>query len=182
MNFILKTFRKTHFPTIIIDWVIAVLCCVSLLVSEHFRSNSAPYNSVKNIITSAGIAMIAVFYTFEFVIEPIIFKKKILNDSGEILNALNTETPSAIGGRFFYSNTAVFLANWKIYYFTYDNILAAELKRLSIELTMRDGKIIKMPFSRNENPALLCAVLRSKNESINFSVNGRHIDRTQNER
>jgi len=176
MNEILKQYRKVYRVAVIGNWSVTALCAAALACMGTFEKR--PFNAC---IIVGALALLALFYTAEFVIEPLIFKRKITKAGGDLLDSLK-EKPASFTTRFFFKNTAVFFANWKIKYMDCREITAAELLRRKIRLTLRDGRILNMPFKVSENPAVLCAVLRSLNGDIDFVINGKHINKATNKK
>lgn len=165
MNEVLKEYRRIHRITLIGNWAVTALCTLGLALVGTFSRNPFFAGTV-----TAALTLLSLFYTVEFIAEPLIFKRKIAK-SGLALD----EKPARFPMRFFFGNTAVFFANWKIKFADCGEIISAELKRLKIRLTLKDGKTLDMPFRVDENPAILCAVLRNLNGNIDFIINGKHI-------
>ncbi len=171
MKEILKRYHIFYRVAVIGNWSVAALCAVLLVGVGTFEKR--PFNAC---IIVGALVLLSLFYTAEFIIEPLIFKRKITKAGGKLLDSLK-EKPAKFNTHFFFGNTAVFFANRKIKYVDCGEIIAAELLRRKIRLTLSDGKILNMPFKANENPAVLCAVLRSINGEIDFVINGKHIDK-----
>lgn len=172
MKEILKEYRKVHRITLIGNWTVTALCVLGLTLVGAFSQK--PFFAG---MVTAALVLLSLFYTVEFIAEPLIFKRKITRTGGAVLASLN-EKPARFPTRFFFGNTAVFFANWKIKFADCREILAAEMNRRKIRLTLKDGKTLNMPFRPNENPALLCAVLRTLNGNIDFVINGKHIEKS----
>lgn len=170
MNEVLKEYRRTHRITLIGNWAVTALCALGLTLVGTFSRN--PFFAG---MVTAALALLSLFYTAEFIAEPLIFKRKIAK-SGLALEG----KPARFPMRFFFGNTAVFFANWKIKFADCGDILTAEMKRNKIALSLKSGKTLDMPFRADENPAILCAVLRNLNGNIDFVINGKHIDKNQN--
>lgn len=167
MNEVLKEYRKIYRITVIANWTVTALCVLGLTLVEAYTQR--PFRA---IMITAALVLLSLFYTVEFIAEPLIFKRKIAK-SGLALD----EKPARFPTRFFFGNTVVFFANWKIKFANCGEIIAAEMRRSKIRLTFKDGKTLDMPFRTDDNPALLCAVLRTLNENIDFVINGKHIDK-----
>lgn len=174
MKEILTQYRKIYRATIIGNWTVSAVCVFLLALVGGFAKNP-----LRAIIISTGLTLLSLFYTAEFIIEPLIFKHRITKAGGELLSSLD-EKPAKFPTRFFFGNTAVFFANWKIKYADCREILSAELIRSEIRLTLKDGKTLYMPFKAGENPAVICAVLRNLNGDIDFVIDGKHIDKATN--
>ncbi len=171
MNEILKQYRKIYRATLIANWVVCAVCVLALVLTGVFQKN--PFRAV---IISSALALLSLFYTVDFIVQPLIFKRKISKAGGELVSSLK-EKPARFPMRFFFGNVAVFFANRKIKFADCREIVSAELLRRKIRLTLKDGKILNMPFRADENPAVLCAVLRTLNGDIDFVINGKHIDK-----
>ncbi len=171
MKEVLNKYRKIYRVTVIGNWSVAALCAAALACMGTFEKR--PFNAC---IIVGALTLLSLFYTVEFIAEPLIFKRKISKAGGDLMCSLK-EKPASFSTRFIFGNTAVFIANWKIRYVDCGEIAAAELLQRRIRLTLKDGKILNMPFKANENPAVLCAVLRSINGEIDFVINGKHIDK-----
>ena len=165
MNEVLKEYRRIHRITLIGNWAVTALCTLGLALVGAFSRN--PFFAG---MVTAALIVLSLFYTVEFIAEPLIFKRKITK-AGLALN----EKPARFPMRYFFGNTAVFFANWKIKLADCGEIIAAEMRRSKIRLTLKDGRTLDMPFRADENPAILCAVLRNLNENIDFIINGKHI-------
>ncbi len=157
MNEILKQYRKIYRVAVIGNWSAAALCAILLAGVGTFEKR--PFNAC---IIVGALVLLSLFYTAEFIIEPLIFKHRIAKAGGELADSLK-EKPAKFTTHFFFGNTAVFFASRKIKYADCREILSAELLRRKIRLTLGDGRILNMPFKVSENPAVLCAVLRSIN-------------------
>lgn len=171
MNEILKQYRKIYRVTLIGTWTVCAVCVLALALTGVFREN--PFRAA---LISAALALLSVFYTVDFIVQPLVFKRKISRAGGELEKSLK-EKPARFPARFFFGNIAVFFANRKIKYADCGEIVSAELKRSKIRLAMKDGGVLNMPFKADENPAVLCAVLRTLNGDIDFVINGKHIDK-----
>ncbi len=174
MKEILNQYRKIYRVTVIGNWTVSAVCVLALVLVGAFTKS--PFKAM--IISSAPV-LLSLFYTAEFIIEPLIFKYKVSKAGGDLMCSLK-EKPATFSTHFIFGKTAVFFANWKIRYVNCGEIIAAELLRRKIRLTLKDGKILNMPFRAVENPAVLCAVLRTLNGDIDFIVNGKHIDKATN--
>ncbi len=170
MKEILNYYRKIYRVTVIGNWTVSAVCVLALVLVGAFAKR--PFSAV---IISSALVLLALFYTAEFIIEPLIFKHKVSKAGGDLMCSLK-EKPARFSTHFIFGKTVVFIANWKIRYVDCGEIAAAELLRRKIRLTLKNGKILNMP-NAGENPAILCAVLRSINGDIDFIVNGKHIDK-----
>ncbi|MGN1111342.1 MAG: hypothetical protein ACI4QY_06780 [Oscillospiraceae bacterium] len=170
MNEVLKEYRRIHRITLIGNWAVTALCVPGLALVGTFSRR--PFFAV---MVTAALVLLSLFYTVEFIAEPLIFKRKIAK-AGLALD----EKPAKFPMRFFFGNTVVFFANWKIKFADCGEIIAAEMRRSKIRLTFKDGGTLDMPFRAGENPALLCAVLRTLNGNIDFVINGKHINKGHN--
>lgn len=171
MNEILKQYRKIYSVTLIGTWTVCAVCAIALALTGVFKDN--PFRAV---IISAALVLLSLFYTVDYIVQPLIFKRKISKADGELENSLK-EKPARFPMRFFFGNIVVFFANRKIKFADCGKIISAELKRTKIRLTMKDGGVLNMPFKADENPAMLCAILRTLNGDIDFLINGKHIDK-----
>lgn len=171
MNEILKQYRKTYRVTLIGTWTVCAVCAAALALTGVFKEN--PFRAA---IIVVALSLLSAFYTADFIVQPLIFKRKISKAGGEIANSLK-EKPARFPMRFFFGNVAVFFANRKIKFADCREIVSAELLRRKIRMTLKGGKVLNMPFRADENPAILCAVLRTLNGDIDFVINGKHIDK-----
>lgn len=174
MKEILKEYRKVHRITLIGNWAVTALCALGLALAGAFSRK--PFQAG---MVTAALALLSLFYTADFIIEPLIFKRKIAKAGDAVLSSLN-EKPAKFPARFFFGNIAVFFANRKIKFVDCGDIMTAEMNRFKLRLTLKDGKTLDMPFKADENPAVLCAVLRTLNGNIDFVINGKHIEKSQN--
>lgn len=86
------------------------------------------------------------------------------------------------GGRKFLDEYLVFFSDTRIVFLKYTNILSAELKGYKLLLDVGGKKPVKMPFGVDENPAVLVAAMRSHNPNIRVILNGKSIEKTENQK
>lgn len=168
MKEIFSEYRRLYRVTLIGNWMVAVLTVMAFGLTETF--DQKPFTA---IVISTAFVLLSLFYTVEFIIQPMKFSCKA-KGSGKS-EAFNNEKPAILGRRFAFDKCIVFFSNWIIQSVDFSEINAAEIKRRKLLLTLNSGKTLAMPYYPNENPAVICAVLRSKNEKIDIVINGKHI-------
>lgn len=172
MKDIISGYRRLYRVTLISNWAVVVLTIMGFALTGTFEKK--PFTA---IMISAAFVLLVLFYTVEFIIQPLKFSRKA-KVSGKS-EAFNNEKPAILGKRFVFDKCIVFFNNWIIQAVDFSEITAAQLKKRKIVLTLNSGKTLAMPYYPDENPAVICAVLRSKNEKIDIVINGKHISQDE---
>lgn len=90
------------------------------------------------------------------------------------------ETAHTIGNRKFLDEYLIFFGDARLFLLNYRDIRSAELKGYKLLLDIGEKKPVKMPFGAEENPAILVAVMRSRNPNISVILNGKLLEKMEN--
>lgn len=130
------------------------------------------------IIVSAFLALTLLWSLFDVLSAPLRFKKRLStlheDERREITNGL--ETAKKLGNRWFLEKHLLYFAKRRIELVRYDRIHSADMRKNKLFLKLADGGEAPFPFKADENPAVLVAVLRSKNNELAASIDGISVD------
>lgn len=168
MKDIISGYRKLYRVTLISNWTVVILTIMGFALTGTFEKK--PFTA---IVISTAFVLLVLFYTVEFIVQPLKFMRQEKHSDKPLVS--EGEKLSVLGSRFISDTSVVFFSNWIIQVVDFSEITAAQLKKRKIVLTLNSGKTLAMPYYPDENPAVICAVLRSKNEKIDIVINGKHI-------
>ena len=158
---IMEDYRKSFFHVIIGDWICAVLIVAGLALSGSYADFP---RVVPAVVCTIGMCGIAIWQTLGILVLERRRLIKRLNDLPEgDKEKILSQYASAhdIGKRWFL-------------------IRSAEPKGFKMELVLLDGKTERLGLGADENPAMIVAVLRSKNPLISVKLNGKIIEKMEN--
>lgn len=176
---LLRDYRKTFRRVIVCDWICAVLIIIGLVLSGSY----ADLRVIPAVVCTIGMCGIAIWQTLGI----LVFERKRLikrlnglpeGDKEKILSRY--ESAHDIGKRWFLDDYLLFFRNRHIELLRYDQINSAEPKGFKLELVLLGGKIERLGLGADENPAMLVALLRSKNPDISVKLNGQIIEKMEN--
>ena len=175
MKQVTEEFYRAH-KCIPLRFLIVSAICVGVLffTGTFSRENTR----LPAVIVSAFLGLFTLWTLVEVLIAPMRFKKQLdrlpQNIGAEITSGL--ESASRLGKRWFMENYLVYFAKRRICFLRFDELQSADLKGNKLFVSLADGKTVLLPFEPSENPAILVAVLRSKNGQMSASVNGKPVD------
>ena len=177
---IMEDYRKSFFHVIIGDWICAVLIVAGPALSGSYADFP---RVVPAVVCTIGMCGIAIWQTLGILVLERRRLIKRLNDLPEgDKEKILSQYASAhdIGKRWFLGEYLLFHRNRHIELLRYDMIRSAEPKGFKMELVLLDGKTERLGLGADENPAMIVAVLRSKNPLISVKLNGKIIEKMEN--
>ncbi len=177
---VIKDYRKNFRRVPIVDWISVALIIAAFLMAGVYTKFPLV---IAAVICTAAVFGIAVWQTLSILIlerRRLSRRLNSLPESDKELILSQYESAPPIGKRRFLDEYLLFYRNRHIELLRYDSIRSAEPKGFKIELELLDGKIERLPFEPDENPAMLVAVLRSKNPLISVKLNGQIIEKMEN--
>lgn len=168
MKEIISGYRRFYRVTLISNWMVVALTIMGFALTGTFEKKT-----FTAVVISAAFVLMPLFYTVEFIMQPLKFMRQEKRSDKPLVSG--NEKLSVLGSRFISDKSVVFFSNWIIKSVDFSEITAAQLKKRKIALTLNSGKTLAMPYYPDENPAVICAVLRSKNEKIDIVINGKHL-------
>lgn len=168
-------FYRAHFSIPLRFFIVTAICAAVMLFMGTYSNKTI---RIPAIIVSAFLVLIFLWSLFDVFTAPLRFKKRLgalsEDERLEITNGL--ETAKKLGKRWFLEKHLLYFAKRRIEVVRYDEILSADLKRNELFLKLADGREAPFPFEADENPAVLVAVLRSKNNGLAASIDGISVD------
>lgn len=181
MNKIYVDYLKLNRAPLIRTWIIAALELVACACVWY--SNGAHWASWTMTALSAFVIYIALYTTLEVTV----FEKRRLQaalggmppDERESLLA-QYEKARSLGNRKFLDEYVIYFCDARIFLLNCRDIRSAELKGYKLLLDIGKKKPLKMPFGVDENPAVLVAAMRSRNPGISVILNGKVVEKMEN--
>lgn len=178
---ILSDYRREFRGNAVRWWIITAIIAAVYLFTGMFKKSG--FMLIAAIAALAFFVIMSVYSTlFVFVIEPARIKK-LLNalPDGERTDVLKQyEKAAKLGNRRFTDEYLIFYRNMKMVLLKYSDIRSAELKGRNLLLDIGKEKPLKMPFTFDENPAVLVAAMRSRNPDISVILNGKIVESMEN--
>lgn len=172
-----KTFRSYPIRWWIVTAIeIAVYLFTGMFSKADIRRTLAIFGAALFVITSALVTLNVLFF------ECGKFKKRLnaLPESEQNAVLEQYEKAPALGKRRFLEEYLIYFGNMKIIAVKYSEIKSAELKGYKLLLDTGKKKPLKMPFEAEENPAVLVAAMRSRNPNISVILNGKIVEKMEN--
>ena len=154
--------------------IVSVICAAVLFFTGTFARDNT---RVFAIIASAFLCLLTLWALVDVLIAPYIFKKRLEKEAdacSELDGGL--EKAHKIGKRWFFENHLLYFAKRRIQLIRYDEIKSADMKKTRLYLALENGKSLPFPFESSENPAILVAALRSKNEKMKATIDSKTVD------
>ena len=180
MKKIVSDWLKRVRPTIIRYWVGTLLAFGILFLSRSFSEEST---RVMAFIISGGTILITLFWTVEYLILCAArFKKRFgsLPKTEQDKIAEQYEKTKPHNEKWFLEDHLLYFKDWDIMLVRYSDIQKAELCRHKLRLHLADNTIQPLPTWIDENPAMIVALLRSKNPDISAMIDGKVIESMEN--
>lgn len=164
-------FYRAHFSIPLRFLIVTAICAAVLFFTGTYANDRL---RIPAIIVSAFLALLTLWALFDVLTAPLRFKKRLgalpEGERREITNGL--ETAKRLGDRRFLEKHLLYFAKRRIEVVRYDEILSADMKKNELFLKLADDKEVPFPYKASENPAMLVAVLRSRNNRIAASIDG----------
>lgn len=175
MSLIVREYYRAHYPIVLRFFTIAAVCvCVMLFTGTYSRENVG----IPAVIVSVFLGLLAVWSALDVLTAParfrILLKKMDEPERREIIDGFETAKP--LGRRWFLKSHLVYFAKRRIKAVRYDDMLSADLRGNKLSLSLSGGKTVPFPFTADENPAVLVAVLRSRNENLSATIDGKPVE------
>lgn len=167
-------YRANGFAPLRFAIVTAVCAAAFLLTGSFSRENTR----LLAIIVTGLLAAVTALSLIDLSVAKIRLKKRLEilpeNHRSEILSEFSS-VPT-IGKRWFFESSLLYFTRRRIEIVAYDELESADLKRGRLYLKLLGGKTLPLPFDASENPAMLVAVLRSRNEKLKASIDGKPVN------
>lgn len=180
---LLADYRREFRLTALRWWIVTAIIAAVYLFTDMFKREGVML--IAAIAALAFFAVMSVYSTlFVFVIEPMRIKKLLngLPDDKRAGVLAQYEKAAKLGNRRFLDEYLIFFVNMKMVMPKYSDIRSAELKGRNLLLDIGKEKPLKMPFDFDENPAVLVAVMRSRNPDISVILNGKIVESMENKK
>ncbi len=179
---IVSDYRKEYWHTPLRYWIITVCDTAGFLLTNSFVKENT---RVLAFAVTAALAAASLYVTFDVLFfEPARFKKRLnaLPENEREAALSQYEKVSALGKRHFTEEYLIYFAGARIALVKFSEIKSAELKGYKLLLDTGGKKRLSMPFYLDENPAVLMAALRSKNDELGVIINGKVIEKDGKEK
>lgn len=181
MKKIISDFGKRVRPFIIRFWIGTILIFGILFISRSFSEEST---RVMAFIIFGVIILILLFNTVEYLfLCAARFKKKFTSlpktEQDEIAEQYEKTKP--LNEKWFLEDYLLCFRN-DIILIKYSDIQKVELWRHKLRLHLTDNTIQPLPTRIDENPAMIVALLRSKNPDISAMIDGKVVESMENKR
>lgn len=175
MKKLTREFYKAHLA-IPLRFLIVTAICVAVMYFTGTFSNETL--RIPAIVVSAFLAAAFLWSLCGVLTAPLRFKKRLgalsWDERREITDGM--ETAKQLGKRWFSEKHLVYFSKSGIEFVRFDEILSADMRKNKLSLALSDGRELPFPFEANENPAVLVALLRSKNGRLAATIDGVSVD------
>lgn len=182
MEKIIKDYQKKVRIMPLRWWTVTVLEFAVCFFIGAFRSEGI--SRILAIAFTAFFVIVSVFVTVNvFLTVPNKFKKRMNSLPENEKNSIITQygkSSAVIGSRHFLDEYLICFIGIDISLLKFSEIKSAELKGFKLLLDTGGKKPVKMPFEADENPAILVAALRSRNPNISVILNGKVVEKMEN--
>ncbi len=175
MKQIAGEFYRAHL-SIPLRYFIVTAICVGVMFFTGTYSNAKL--RVPAIVVTAFTGAVALWALLDVLSAPKRFKSALARLPEQECEALLNGFGNArrLGKRWFSEEHVVYFANRRILFFRFDELRCADLNRNKLTVTLSDGVKMPFPFEADENPAVLVAILRSRNGELAATVDGNRVD------
>lgn len=181
MEKIISDFRKRVKSAVIRFWGGTLTVLVILLLTRTFSKEST---RVMAFIIAGGIILLTLFWTVEYLILCAArFKKRFgsLPKTEQDKIAEQYEKTKPLNEKWFLDDYLLYFRN-DIMLVKYSDIQKAELWKNRLRLHLTDNTIQPLPTWIDENPAVIVALLRSKNSEISVMIDGKVVESMENKK
>lgn len=162
-------------------WIVTAIIAAVFLFTGMFKREGVML--IAAIAAMVFFAVMSVYSAlFVFVIEPMRIKKRLgaFPEDKRVEFLGQYEKAARLGQRRFLDEYVIFFRNMRTVFLKYSDIRSVELKGRALLLDIGGEKPEKMPFGFDENPAVLVAVMRSRNPDISVIINGKIVESMEN--
>lgn len=175
MNAIAKEFLRVHLTAALRYFIVTAICAAVMLFTGTYAGDTL---RIPAIAVTAFLGAITLWVLFDTLTAPRRFKARILalpeSERGAIENGV--QNARRLGRRWFLEEHLIYFAKRRIRFFRFDELCSAELNRGRLTVTLQSGEKYPFPYEADENPAVLVAVLRSRNSKLTAAVDGKPVN------
>ena len=176
MNKIISDYRRANTRVLVGYWL-----CTLLVIAGFFLSGVIfkTYLAIPALVLALFLTAVSVITTLNITVKvPHKFKREFEILSPDIQASVSKQYPKAakLGASRFMDDCFIYCSGRQICLLRYDEIRSVEDRGKELGLTLRDGKTSALTVHAGENPAIIMAALRSKNNRIKFFINGKEVD------
>lgn len=168
-------FYRAHI-TIPLRYLIVTAVCVCVMFFTGTYSNDKL--RIPAVVVSVFLGAVTLWALADVLYAPKRFERLLEKlperEREKLLEGL--ESAKRLGQRWFTEEYLIYFAKRRILFFRYDEMRSADLDRKGLSVTLADGGKMPLPFGADENPAVLVAVLRSRNGKLEAYVSGARVD------
>lgn len=175
MSAIAAEYYRASFGVPLRFFIVAAVCAAAFaFTGSYSRENTRALA----ISASAVMAALALWKLFEMLAAPMRFKKRLAALPENVSLAITADFAAvpALGRRWFYEEYLLYFDGRGIRLIRYDEMRSADLKGNRLYLALKSGGSAPLPFTASENPAVIVAVLRSRNGGLCATIDGRSVD------
>lgn len=176
MDKIISDYRRANARVPIGYWICTVFVTAGFFLSGViFKTRLA----IPSLILALFLMTVSVITTLDIAVKfPRKFKREFEMLPPDTQSSVSKQYLKAakLGANRFMDDCFVYYSGRRIGLLRYDDILSVEDRGKDIGLTLRDGKTSALTVHAGENPAVIMAALRSKNDRIKFFINGKEVD------
>lgn len=184
MKKIISDYQKTVRIIPLRWWTVTAVEFAVCFFIGAFRSEGT--SRVLAIVFTAFFVLVSAVITVNvFLIVPKRFKKQLNSFPEAEKNSIFRQyekSSAAIGNRHFLDEYLICFIGMNIALLKFSEIGSAELKGFKLLLDTGGKKPVKMPFDAEENPAILVAAMRSRNPNISVIINGKIVEKMENQK
>lgn len=175
MRSLAREFYRVHLPIPLRFFIVTAICAVVMFFTGTYANEKL---RIPAIAVSAFLLLLTLWALFDVLTAPPRFKKRLSalpeEERREITDGFGTE--KKLGERWFLEKHLLYFAKRRIVVLRLDELRSADLKGNKLFLKLADGREVPFPFEADENPAVLVAVLRSKNSGLSATIDGTPVD------
>lgn len=175
MRAIAAEYYRASFGVPLRFFIVAAVCAAAFsLTGSYSRENAR----VLAFSASAVMAALALWKLAEMLTAPLRFGKRLaaLPENASAAITADFAAVPTLGRRWFYEEYLLYFDRRGIRLIRYDEMRSADLKGNRLYLALEGGSVVPLPFTASENPAMIVAVLRSRNGGLCATIDGRSID------
>lgn len=179
MRELFREFYRAHMTVVLRCLIVTAICAAVMFFTGTYSNDNLRGLA---IAVTVFLGAVTLWTLFDILGAPRSFISKLRclpeREWETLKNGLRNGLQSAqrLGKRWFFEEHLIYFAKRRIQFFRYDELCSAELNRNKLTVTLSNGEKRPFPFEADENPAVLVAVLRSRNGKLTASVDGSEVD------
>lgn len=168
-------FYRAHMTVVLRYLIVTAICAAVMFFTGTYTNDNLRIPATAITVFLAAATLWTLFDVFG---APRRFISKLREFPERERETLEKGLQSAqrLGRRWFLEEHLIYFAKRRIRFFRYDELCSASLDRNRLTVTLSNGEKYPFPFEADENPAVLVAVLRSRNGKLTASVDGAEVD------